>query len=162
MNRDTPFMRTAARIGDLSSPFYDEERQRDVWNEASAVGFQLQLWLGMVGATAAVWAVGEPAVPYALALLGVTAAASAVVLTYASRLGVDVAHHHLSPSRLVPYLVLLAAFVAGLVRAGAPYERDGGWGSFRYGLAQGAVVGLVAAGAWFAIVLVRDRRADRA
>ena len=31
------FIRTAAVIGDLSNPFYGEERQRDVWNEASAV-----------------------------------------------------------------------------------------------------------------------------
>ena len=29
------FVRAAAAIGDLSNPFYGEERQRDVWNEAS-------------------------------------------------------------------------------------------------------------------------------
>ncbi|MBK5221936.1 MAG: hypothetical protein JJE52_03485 [Acidimicrobiia bacterium] len=49
MNRDTLFMRTAARIGDLGSPLYDEERRRDVWNEASAVGFQIMLWSATTG-----------------------------------------------------------------------------------------------------------------
>jgi hypothetical protein len=35
------FVRVAAVIGDLSNPFYGEERQRDVWNEASAVALQV-------------------------------------------------------------------------------------------------------------------------
>lgn len=33
------FVRAAAVVGDLDSPFSAEERDRDVWNEASAVGF---------------------------------------------------------------------------------------------------------------------------
>lgn len=159
MSRDSLFMRTAARIGDLSSPFYDEERQRDVWNEASAVGFQLQLWLGMIVATAAVWLVGEPAAPYALALLVITSTSSIVAVTYSSRLGVDADEQpHVSLARLVPYMALFALFVLGLVRAGAPYERDGGWESLRYGFAQGAVIGLAGAAAWLAYRIVRDRR----
>ncbi len=36
-------VRSAELIGDLGNPFYAEERQRDVWNEASAVGLQLLL-----------------------------------------------------------------------------------------------------------------------
>ncbi|QGG96010.1 DUF2029 domain-containing protein [Actinomarinicola tropica] len=159
MNRDSTFMRTAARIGDLGSPFYDEERQRDVWNEASAVGFQLQLWLGLVAATVAVWWAGGAAVPYALALVGITTLASIVTVTYASRLGVEVDDQpHLSMARVVPYMALLVVFVLGLVRAGAPYERDGGWGSMRYGFAQGAVIGLAGVAIWLAVRLVRERR----
>ena len=162
MNRDTFFMRTAARIGDLGSPFYDEERQRDVWNEASAVGFQLQLWLGMIAATVAVWVVGEPAVPYAIALLAITSISSLVAVAYSSRLGVDAGNQpHVSLARLVPYLGLLALFVIGVVRAGAPYDRDGGWGSMRYGFAQGAVIGLIGAAIWLAYRITRDRRRDR-
>jgi hypothetical protein len=44
--RDSVFVRLAAGVGDLGNPFYREERQRDVWNEASAVGMQLTLWAG--------------------------------------------------------------------------------------------------------------------
>lgn len=35
---DGVFMPVAAVLGDLDRPFYAEERERDVWNEASAVG----------------------------------------------------------------------------------------------------------------------------
>lgn len=46
------FDRVTARIGDLDDPFYAEERDRDVWNEASAVGFQLLLWVLLVAGLA--------------------------------------------------------------------------------------------------------------
>ena len=42
--RPDPFVRVAQFIGDFGNPFYDEERQRDVWNEACAFGLQLLLW----------------------------------------------------------------------------------------------------------------------
>src|SRR5690242_18627048 len=35
---ESRFVRWAGVVGDLGSPFLAEERQRDVWNEASAVG----------------------------------------------------------------------------------------------------------------------------
>jgi hypothetical protein len=41
------FMRFAAAVADFGDPFYAEERQRDVWNEASAFGFQFLVWAGM-------------------------------------------------------------------------------------------------------------------
>ena len=43
-------MRAAAVIGDLSNPFHREERQRDAWNEASAVGLQVLLALSFLAA----------------------------------------------------------------------------------------------------------------
>lgn len=60
------FMRVASAIGDLGSPFYDEERQRDVWNEASAVGFQAMLWSSLVAANVMIWVGGAAASPYTL------------------------------------------------------------------------------------------------
>ena len=42
--RHDPFVRAARFVGDLGNPFYEEERQRDVWNEACAFGLQLLLW----------------------------------------------------------------------------------------------------------------------
>lgn len=62
--RDSWFVRAAAAVGDLGNLFYREERRRDVWNEASAVGFQLMLWLGLAAAAAMIWIGGPPALPY--------------------------------------------------------------------------------------------------
>ena len=44
-----PLIRVAQFIGDFGNPFYDEERQRDVWNEACAFGLQLLLWSTLGG-----------------------------------------------------------------------------------------------------------------
>ena len=63
--RPDPFVRLAHVVGNFGNPFYAEERQRDVWNEASAFGFQLVLWCALVVSTGAVWVVGATAVPYA-------------------------------------------------------------------------------------------------
>ena len=68
VDRDGWFVKAAATIGDLGNPFYREERQRDVWNEASAVGLQLVLWLGLGTVAAMVWLGGPPALPYAFAV----------------------------------------------------------------------------------------------
>ena len=69
--RDGWFMRAAGVVGDLDHPFYEEERQRDVWNEACAVGLQVALWLGLALAAAMVWLGGSTALPYALAVFAV-------------------------------------------------------------------------------------------
>jgi hypothetical protein len=68
VDRDGWFVKAAATIGDLDNPFYRKERQRVVWNEASAVGLQLMLWLGLGTAAAMVWLDGTPALPYAFAV----------------------------------------------------------------------------------------------
>jgi hypothetical protein len=133
-NRYGWFMRAAAAIGDLGSPFYREERQRDVWNEASAVGLQLMLWLGLAAATGMVWLGGAPALPYAFTLFGVVGVASWMTLLYAGALGVTVDDADLVRLRLVPYLALLVLFLAGAARV-APS------GGFVGGLVWGGVVG---------------------
>lgn len=76
VGRDSWFVKGAGVVGDLGNPFYREERQRDVWNEASAVGLQVALWLGLGAAAAMVWLGGAPALPYAVAILVVLGAAS--------------------------------------------------------------------------------------
>ena len=55
--------RAAKVVGDLDHPFYEEERQRDVWNEASAVGFQTVLWGAMASACGMVWIGCAPLIP---------------------------------------------------------------------------------------------------
>ena len=86
VDSDGWFVRAAGMVGDLGNPFYREERQRDVWNEASAVGLQLVLWLGLAAVAAMVWLGGAPALPYALAVLVVLGAASWVSVLYAHKL----------------------------------------------------------------------------
>ena len=158
--RDGWFLRTAARVGDLGSPFYDEEHQRDVWNEASAIGFQLLLWLLPALAVVSVWVGGAPAVPYALAMFLVPGLASWVVLGYAKAhgvLGADVRGVRPLRGRVVAWLVLGVAFCAGVVRA------QGSADGFSGGMATGFVVGAALAVVAVAVgVLVGRRRARRA
>ena len=134
------FLRAAAAIGDLGSPFYREERQRDVWNEASAVGLQVTLWLALASATGMVWLGGADALPYASTVLGVVVVASWVTFLYAGALGVTIDDASLVRLRLVPYLVLLVLFLVGAARV-APS------GGFLGGLVQGGVWGAAAGGA---------------
>jgi hypothetical protein len=137
--RESTFVRWAAGIGDLGNPFYGEERRRDVWNEASAVGLQLVLWTGMVAAAAMVWIGGADALPYGLTLLILLGAVSWVVIDYAARLGVRFDEGtRLLRRRMLPALVPLLAFAAGVWHTGVV---DGALG---WGVAVGAVVGLLA------------------
>ncbi len=102
-NRYGWFLRAAGAIGDLGNPFYREERQRDVWNEASAVGFQATLMLSLAAATAMVWIGGASGLPHAAALFGVVGVASWLTMLYAWALGVTIDDADLLRLRLVPY-----------------------------------------------------------
>jgi hypothetical protein len=111
-------VRGAAVIGDLSNPFYAEERQRDVWNEASAVALQVMLWLSLLAATGAAWFVGEPAVPYVYALLGIIGIASWIAILYSWSLGVQVDNPAwMSRKRMAAVVVLAVLLAGGLLRA---------------------------------------------
>lgn len=142
------FVRAGAVIGDLSSPFYREERQRDVWNEASAVGLQVTLLLALASATGMVWLGGASALPYAFTVLGVVGVASWMTLLYAGALGVTVDDASLLRLRLVPYLALMVLFLVGAARV-APS------GGFVGGLVQGGVWGAAAGGALAVVLTLR-------
>ena len=149
------FLAAAGVVGDLGHPFYGEERQRDVWNEACAVGLQLVLWLGLAAATGMVWVGGATAVPYMATLLVVVAAGAWMTVLYARRLGVRLDDAGgLLRLRLVPYAVLLVAFLVGVLRA-AP--ADGFTGGFAKGMVLGSVGGVI----WMVISGVRARRRQR-
>ncbi|MFZ0158849.1 MAG: hypothetical protein WAL50_07460 [Kineosporiaceae bacterium] len=118
--KDTPFMRFAATVADFGDPFYAEERERDVWNEASAFGFQVLLWggYGLVGVM--LWAGGAPVRPYALALLALVGLTAAMVIGYARRLGVEpIENAWRTRPRLVAIVALMAFVAAGFVWGGA-------------------------------------------
>ncbi len=157
--RDGWFVRSAARVGDLGSPFYDEEHQRDVWNEASAIGFQLLVWLLPALAVVSVWVGGAPAVPYALLLFIAPGAASWVVLGYARARGIlteDTRGVKPLRGRVIAWVALGVAFCAGVVRA------QGSADGFSGGMATGSAVGAALAVVALAVsALVGRRRARR-
>lgn len=149
------FERTAAVVGDLGNPFYAEERQRDVWNEASALGLQVATWLGLGAATVMVWVGGASAVPYAVTMFAVIGVTALVTIAYARRLGVEVEEpHRMMRLRLVPYVLLVALFVLGIVRTRA-FDSSA---SFLSGVAAGTAVAVAA----LALSVVRARRRERA
>ena len=152
------FVRAAGAIGDLGSPFYREERQRDVWNEASAVGLQVTLWLAMAAATAMVWLGGASGLPYAFTVFGVVGVASWVTLLYAGALGVTIDDADLLRLRLVPYLALMVLFLAGAARV-AP--SDGFLRGLVWGGAFGGAVALLFT-LWSGLRGRRRRRLGRA
>jgi hypothetical protein len=149
------FVTAAGVIGDLGSPFYREERQRDVWNEASAVGLQAVLLLGLVASTGMVWFGGAPALPYAAVVLSVVGVAAWLTILYAAALGVTIDDRAgLMRLRLVPYAVLLVLFLVGAARV-APS------GGFLGGFVQGSWVGGAAAALFLLWSGLRARRRQR-
>ena len=132
------FVRAAAAIGDLSNPFYGEERQRDVWNEASAVALQVMIWLHLIAATAVVWIVGTEAMPYVCGLIGLMGVAGWVAILYSWSLGVHVeTSTRKSRRRMVPLSAVVVLLVAGMVRAEVGTVSVDGW-STAAGMLTGA------------------------
>ena len=137
-----PIVRAARFVGDFSNPFYAEERQRDVWNEASAFGLQLVVWCALAVSTATVWIVGAPSVPYVCAAMLLVGAVCGLTVAYAQHLGVHLtSREHLLRWRMLPYALLVVALFAGLLRAqDEPLDP-----STLAGVATGATVGVLAA-----------------
>ncbi len=133
------FDRFAAAVADFGSPFYAEERQRDVWNEASAFGLQLFLWGSLVLSAVMFWLGGRALLPYGASLMVFASLVSYLVLAYVKRLGVTVpVKGALKGWRLGLFLVVYAANVFGALSAvGAGSTRGG---SFGRGFAGGAIV----------------------
>ena len=116
------FMRAMRFVGDLDDEFYADERQRDVWNEASAVGFQVLNWGLVIAAAVLPWAAGRTGAWIALGLLIAWFIAGFLVLLYARRQDVDlyVVMPLWSPRAVVMvaiYLVAAAGVIFRLVLA---------------------------------------------
>jgi hypothetical protein len=154
--RRSLFIRAASAVADFGSPFYAEERQRDVWNEASAFGFQAFVWGSLILGAAMLWLVGAPARGFAVALLLMTGSVSALVTVYARRLGIDPKDpSRMTRPRVVLVAVLVAALAGGLVRADDSASisvRLSGVAGLAFGIA------LVMAGRW--VLRHRGLRAD--
>jgi hypothetical protein len=151
-------VRVAAFLGDLGNPFYREERQRDVWNEASAVALQVVVVLSLLAETAAVWIIGADALPYVYALLGIVGIAGWIAILYARSLGVNAEDPlRMWRPRMIPYLAVLALLAAGLVHATPQDTSSDDWST-----TAGMVTGMVAGVALPVAGLVYARKRSRA
>ena len=83
-------MKAMRFVGDLDDDFYKDERQRDVWNEASAVGLQSVFWAIFVSSAILPWVAGRTGAWISLALLIVALFGSLITIIYALRCDVDV------------------------------------------------------------------------
>ena len=152
----TAFLKAARVVADLDDGFYQDERQRDVWNEASAVGFQLFQWIALAAGAVLPWFAGRVGAHVAIGVLATWFVLSMVTIAYARARDVDVyATVKAWRPRYIFAVLLYLAGVAGIyIELANPFRYDGAtWA----GMAVGAFVGGGAA----ATVLVWVRRRDR-
>lgn len=153
MARNTPVVRAMSFVGDLDDSFYDDERQRDVWNEAAAAGFQLLLWTALAASAILPWLPGRTGTAIALGLLISVSVASLAVLSYAKALMVDPAVSLRLRPRLFFALALYGVALVGMLAD----VRTLGTG-FSAGFSNGALVGSVLALAALTVAFLRERR----
>lgn len=84
-----PFIKAMRFVGDLDDEFYDDERQRDVWNEASAIGFQLFAWASLISAAILPWAAGRTGAWIGLGILVVSTLINFATASYSAARGVN-------------------------------------------------------------------------
>ncbi|WP_072804302.1 DUF2029 domain-containing protein [Rhodococcoides yunnanense] len=145
-----PFVKTLRFVGDLDDEFYDDERQRDVWNEASAIGFQLFSWAAMIAAAVLAWTLDRTGAWIALGLLLVLTVVTTLTICYSWARGVNL----YTASRIgrvrgfVVALIILVGYIGALVTLQPDLFVDAStWaGGIVGGLAGGGVVG---AGIWY-------------
>ena len=156
---DTVFIRAMHAIGDFESPFYDEERDRDVWNEASAAGFQLMLWSCLLAALALPWLTGITGTWIAMGILVVVGAISWCTMLYASALHVDpLARTRLGARAMSAFVLFIAALISIAIQLRSAYAGASGIAG---GLADGFLVGAIIGAAGGAIALAVLRRRGR-
>ena len=138
-------MKAMRFVGDLDDDFYKDERQRDVWNEASAVGLQSVFWAVFVSSAILPWVAGRTGAWISLALLIVALFGSVVTIVYALRRDVDVyvLSNYNRPRVVISIALYLVAAVGIMARLGA------------------LVGGIVGGGVAIAAVKLHQQRAKR-
>ena len=157
------FTKAARFVGDLDDDFYADELQRDIWNEASAVGFQSLLWIGMIVGAVLPFAAGVTGAWVALGIFVALTAVANVVLAYARARGIDMyTSQELRRARIALAGVLLFLTGGGaMIRLLAHYG-GGDLGSVAIGAAIGAPVGLAAVVVGVKMHQLRQRKAEHA
>lgn len=151
-------------IGDLDHPFYNDERQRFVWYEASAIGFQLLLMLQFVAGGLTLLIFGSPSWPYVMLALAPTLITTLVIIGYAGKHGAPyfATSSDLKRSRGILGAAIGLLWAAGALRAGLGSGGDVTWDlSTIAGIITGAVaVGLVVAAGFFVANRMQERTAS--
>jgi O-antigen/teichoic acid export membrane protein len=147
------FIKALRFVGDLDDEFYDDERQRDVWNEASAVGFQLFSWIAAVGAAILPWVAGVTGAWIGLGILLTSTIISVVTIAYARSRDVNLytASKVWRPRGFVVAALLLIGYVGVLVRLQPDLWAEAStW--------AGGVVGAVVGGGAVLLIIRRMRK----
>ncbi|NIL76371.1 DUF2029 domain-containing protein [Rhodococcus sp. B10] len=147
------FVRTMRFVGDLDDEFYDDERQRDVWNEASAIGFQLFQWASLIGAAVLPWVSGSTGARVSLGILVTLTVINLLTVAYsaARRVNLYTAAKVNRVRGLVVAALLAFGYVSALVKLQPETFSDASsW--------AGGVVGAVAGGGLVGIVIWRMKR----
>ncbi|MGA9873428.1 MAG: hypothetical protein WBQ44_20100 [Rhodococcus sp. (in: high G+C Gram-positive bacteria)] len=152
------FTKTMRFVGDLDDEFYDDELQRDVWNEASAVGFQLFIWISLVAAAGLPWVGGVAGSWTAVGVLIVYLTVASAVLAYTKARGLDM-HTSQKLTRPRIYAATVLPILGGIGAVVTLLAHYGG-GTTQYIALGGACGACIGAGAGV-YGIVRKKRLDR-
>lgn len=147
------FVKAMRFVGDLDDEFYADERQREVGNEASAVGYQALSWGLVIAAAILPWAAGRTGAWIAMGLLIAWAVAGLLVLLYSRALDLDL--YTVTPLWSVRSIVMAAVYLVGAI--GVVAQLVAGDAATWSGVWVGAVAGGTGAG----LGVWRNRRKAR-
>ncbi|OZC97342.1 hypothetical protein CH275_24640 [Rhodococcus sp. 06-235-1A] len=148
------FVRAARFVGDLDDEFYADELQRDIWNEASAVGFQSLLWIGLITGAVLPFAAGVTGAWVAIGVIVALLVVAYVVVGYARARGIDMytVQELRRPRLAVGAVLYFLGFGGAGIRLLVHYG-GGSFGSVLFGAAIGVPLGLAAG-----VIGIRNRR----
>lgn len=146
------FIKAARFVGDLDDDFYKDERHRDIWNEASAVGFQLFQWAALAAAAVLPWVAGQTGARMAIGILVVWFLVAVTTIAYARLRDVDMyATTSMWQPRVVAAMVLYLIGVFGIFTAlqrDEPFDNDPATWAGRLVGASVVLVAAVAVARW--------------
>ncbi|GGG02280.1 hypothetical protein GCM10007304_15320 [Rhodococcoides trifolii] len=148
-------------VGDLDNEFYHDEHQRDVWNEASAIGFQLCLWAASIAMAVLPWFAGTTGSWIAVGLFVAVSIISLATLAYSKSRRVDVQalSKPRQPRALINAALIAIAGIGVLVKLTLPND---GRIDLDPSTISGLVVGAVAGGGAALFLGWRSRKKQRA
>jgi len=132
-------------IGDLDHPHYQDERQRFVWYEASAIGFQLLLLLNLAMVGIVLLVMGQSAYWSMFAIIIPTGIAAVVTAAYTKKRG---AYYSPQSSDFKRARGVIGVAVGLLYLAGFVRVAIGNWeGELTFAAIAGMLTGFVVVGA---------------
>lgn len=114
-------------IGDLDHPHYEDERNRFVWYEASAIGLQLIIMLQILVVGVVLLILGRDALPLLLIGLAPVLVGAIIVEAYARAKHAPyfIRATHMRRSRGIAAMIIAAIYIAGTLRMGLDRDANG-------------------------------------